>query len=397
MRIMIVDDEPKIRKGLRKTILNCDVEIEEITLAKNGREAIELAGENKFDLIFVDICMPKINGIEFIKSMHNKLPDTFFVIISGHDQFKYAREAVKLNVYDYLLKPVEEENIIDLIKIIKKKIEYKQGEKKHRVWKDEKVIENSENIIKLFLSNWCLGRLNKHDILERLNYLNLEYKEKAILSVVKVLDYYNSSYSKGEDLLIYIYERMKKIEGENGVDTISFIDSDNTIVSLIKDGNIDYVNKQITSFLHEAQYSKCSVFKSEFIVDCVKCLPDTYDDLKEYINQHSKLSSTVFEAKMYIDKNYTNNEISLNIIGNKLGVSPSYLSRLMKQELGVSFVEYITKLRVDGAVQLLQKYRDDIKIYEVADKVGYTSHHYFCKIFKRVKGVSPSDYVRNLL
>ena len=71
-------------------------------------------------------------------------------------------------------------------------------------------------------------------------------------------------------------------------------------------------------------------------------------------------------------------------------ISPTYLSRLLKQEIGVSFIEYLTHVRVQKAIQLIQD--PATKLYEVAERVGYANQHYFSTAFKKVLGVSPAEY-----
>lgn len=77
------------------------------------------------------------------------------------------------------------------------------------------------------------------------------------------------------------------------------------------------------------------------------------------------------------------------------GLSPNYLSALFKKSCQIGFSEYITQKKISRAkVLLLEK---DRKIYEVAEQLGFESAFYFSKVFKKVEGVSPRDYVRSLL
>lgn len=92
----------------------------------------------------------------------------------------------------------------------------------------------------------------------------------------------------------------------------------------------------------------------------------------------------------YIQENFADQELTLSLVAQKFHVSTSYLSRLIKQQTGLSFSDYITGLRIRQAKELLASEKH--MIYEVASMIGYSSQHYFCRIFKEQTGYSPSDY-----
>ena len=96
------------------------------------------------------------------------------------------------------------------------------------------------------------------------------------------------------------------------------------------------------------------------------------------------------KVKLYIDRNYKDQDLSLQKLADDLEVNCSYLSTLFKQELGISFTDYIIKFRITEAIGLMNDTK--IKIYEIAEQVGYSSQHYFCNAFKKVFGISPTEY-----
>ena len=105
---------------------------------------------------------------------------------------------------------------------------------------------------------------------------------------------------------------------------------------------------------------------------------------------NDRYGSVIQSAKEYIEKNFSNGELSLNRIAAYIGVSPSYFSSIFKQETGQSFVEYLTKLRIDKACELLRC--TTLRTSEIGERVGYNDPHYFSATFKKVTGVSPKDY-----
>lgn len=104
-------------------------------------------------------------------------------------------------------------------------------------------------------------------------------------------------------------------------------------------------------------------------------------------------SALVAEALAYIDEHYAD-EISLSVLAGALGVTPSYLSTLLKRALGHGFSDHVNLVRIDRACDYFVDRR--MKTYEVAYKVGFRDEKYFSNVFKKIKGISPSDYRKNI-
>ncbi len=245
-KVLIADDEPKIRQGLKKWINELDMPFEVIAEAKNGLEAIALYQEYRPNLCLVDINMPIINGLEFIRSLKDISKESLIVIITGYDSFDYVLKALKLHVYDYLLKPVPRTDFINIMRKV-------------------------------------------HE----------EFKLQ-----------YNVS---------------------------------------------DYQNKKIPL---------------------------------EY-------SAIVLRVKEYLDENYSDSELNLSKVALIFNINKTYISKLMKQELGMSFIEYLTNLRLSKAKEIIKNDVLRTPMYEIAARVGYGSQHYFSRVFKNVVGVSPIEYRNN--
>ena len=117
IKLLIADDEPMIREGLRDMLESFELNVNIVGEAKNGKEALHLSKTLEPDIILTDICMPKLSGLDFIHElkqvMHNQ---AHIIIISGFNEFEYARQAISLGVKDYLLKPIQEEELKASIK-----------------------------------------------------------------------------------------------------------------------------------------------------------------------------------------------------------------------------------------------------------------------------------------
>lgn len=107
--ILIVDDEKNIRRSVEMILQNDDYTI---FLAENGKEAVNFVREKKIDLIFLDLLMPEMNGIEVLKHVKEYDPDIIVVMMSGHGTIENAVEAVKLGAYDFIEKPLTKEKVL---------------------------------------------------------------------------------------------------------------------------------------------------------------------------------------------------------------------------------------------------------------------------------------------
>lgn len=104
MRILIVDDEIMIREWLHQTILGLPFPLESVKTASNGVEALALMKTNTFDLLFIDIKMPKMNGIQLLKEVYETYPKVITIMLTSYEEFKYAQEALRYHATDYILK-----------------------------------------------------------------------------------------------------------------------------------------------------------------------------------------------------------------------------------------------------------------------------------------------------
>ncbi len=108
----------------------------------------------------------------------------------------------------------------------------------------------------------------------------------------------------------------------------------------------------------------------------------------EVKNDH--IRKDIEKIKRFINIHFCDSNISLNMIADKIMLTPAYVSKLFKQELGISYIDYITDLRINRAKELLENH--NYRVYEVAEMTGYTNTNYFISLFKKHVGVSPTEY-----
>ncbi len=114
--MLIVDDEPLIRQGIRKLIDLKALSIDEVYEASDGKEALEIFLEKEPDIILADINMPKVDGLQLAKEIKSKNKNKRVAIITGYEYFDYALTALKVGVDDFVLKPVSKNDVQELLK-----------------------------------------------------------------------------------------------------------------------------------------------------------------------------------------------------------------------------------------------------------------------------------------
>ena len=122
MKLLIVDDEMPIRKGLEHGIDWAAIGIDQVFSAENGLVALDLCHKHKPELVITDIRMPGINGLELSQQILRLYSPVRIIILSGYSEFSYAQEALKIGVADYLLKPIDEEQLRTKVNLCRQEI-----------------------------------------------------------------------------------------------------------------------------------------------------------------------------------------------------------------------------------------------------------------------------------
>ena len=126
--VLIIDDEKIIRQGIRLSVPWEELGFKVIGEAETAMEALEKLDTCDIDLVLVDVQMPGMDGIEFIQEMRKNYPHLKVLIISGHSNFEYIASALKLQVSDYLLKPINILKLLDTLKNIRAQIDKEEQE-----------------------------------------------------------------------------------------------------------------------------------------------------------------------------------------------------------------------------------------------------------------------------
>jgi len=131
-RLLIADDEELVRRGLGALLAREAPAAVVVGSACDGVDALELAQRTAPDIVITDIKMPGLSGLDLIERLHDALPDAHYIILSGYDEFAYARRAIALGVEEYLLKPVDPDELLALLARVQERIDAERRERQVR-------------------------------------------------------------------------------------------------------------------------------------------------------------------------------------------------------------------------------------------------------------------------
>ncbi len=522
-KVLVVDDEKFAREKMKYLIDWEETEFEIVDYAKNGKEALAKYHELKPDLIITDILMPIMDGIELISKIREQDGKQKFIILSCHEDFRYAKQAIKMGVVDYLVKDIV--NAEELYSVLKKvtlelakdpeprlikesldinnqtNLQHKTAILKRlifeRVNKEEyeKIIKEQDFAIDVNQFSVMLLRINEEPYVGNDNELRIViksildqfyggeciYNEKREFIILFNLPYTHSGYvyisesyeianhiksfllrDKNYRALISIYhmkvtmENLSKVYQELvesikhslfiGVGEVVFTNTAlpkvnpnapkllkealeklnlylqdykeekviETLKAIYEDraaGFMEYnyvkhVNSQILNVLIE-NIKKCEIqYRDVFDVDYIPIDQlMQLDTVKEMIEWFCRIFSRVIrkckekqtmsygkrvnDAIKYINQYYFES-INLSSISECIGVHKVYLCRLFKEETGYNLTDYVTKTRIEKAIEMMQQ--TQLKLYEIGEKVGFTDARQFSTSFKKVVGISPTEY-----
>jgi two-component system response regulator YesN len=335
-RLMIVDDERLIRQGLRKVIPWEDLGFKVVAEANSGKAALEMAmtGGEEPQVILTDIKMPDMNGLELISRLRPRFPGLRSVVISGYSDFKYAVEALKLKVEDYILKPIDPEAV------------KKAFSRLHRILDSEKA---------RIINNYRAGI-------------------DTIDTLIKLLE---KSLEEGKDTKDPAVSIVKEAEG-------NFSDPPSCYQRILEELAHQF---QISDFVPDLQADTVPL-GTLFL----RNLEDLTGRIRGQNASMRKL--LVLKIKRAVEIHYGESDFSLGKLAALFKMSYGYLSTVFSKYEQAGFSVYLRRYRMKKARELLLS--RDFRVGEVALRVGYGNAHYFSDAFRKEYGLSPRAYIARI-
>ncbi|MBZ4665444.1 response regulator [Mahella sp.] len=350
IHVLIVDDDKLARKGLISMMPWEFYGMEVVGDVPNGARALEFLKNNVVDLMFVDLAMPVMSGIELMREVRKSYPDINFVVLTFHENFEYVQEALRFGVLDYISKAeLEAENYGQIFNRIIRKL---KGEKQYilpggqgsRVfgYDQEPETEINEEIWEGIKQDWYkLYWLYDDDVFAE---LCLQLKENRI------------PMRRVEQLFIKL---MVMVESATGIKEESLPDA------RCIDAAIEWM--------------KC--YKEDVICKAVQA-----SDL-------TAMPVCILKAVAFIKENIST-PIREEDVAYRVNMSRSYFSQNFRKITGLTFNDYIKKQRVNMAKKLLTD--SNRTVADIAQTVGYEDVKYFSRVFYEQVHVSPSHFRQQL-
>lgn len=334
-KLLLVDDEAIIRNGIGAMLPLKEMNIHLIGVCSNAFEALEYMTDEMPDILLSDIRMPQMDGLELCEKALRKYPAMQVILLSGYDEFAYAREAMRMGVKEYILKPCDctelrkvLERVCRDIDSMRKQVHKTMGER------EESVIALSD----------CLMELGRKSI------------DRDRLSE----------------------EIQKLIEQSQNVEI--FVEALARLVALAEQRLIS------------AQW-KMELLQKIFNQQSEDIITKTVEILRQIYTHREGRKPFVDSMCQYVREHYMNSDLSLKFIAeNVIHMNADYIGQEFMSEMGMKFSDYLLSVRMKQARKLILH---DITcpFYDVAERVGYGENpHYFSVMFKKMYKITPKEF-----
>ena len=464
-KVMIVDDERMIINSLALGFDWKQSGYEVVATATGGREALALMESVLPDVVFTDIKMPGLSGIELMMEAKKRYPSMLFVVISGHADFTYAQKAIRLGAIAYCLKPLETEDIQSALVSATRELENERALRQaalQRFW-ESPTAQRARELIEAALPAEPRATLGVGLSLGDATPLftgNVQAVDFAIDDQARLylftagLDYLASpafqaallGAATDKRLSAFVYDVSDTPDAFLAARVVDLMDclyapffdendlwfgkagpyaphdsatADALAVLANKNRSREVLNRLVALRSGEGLRMRDAV-RIHNLCETLLCrltnqpYPEklnygfelsrryaSFDQMCQSL--HKRLERAVSGA---VDTDRLHNETLVQVITElserfaenlsfqelsaRYHISPSYLSQLFKREIGLTFTEYVARLRIGYAKELLES--TSLLIAEVGSRVGYDNYLHFTKLFKRETGMTPKQY-----
>lgn len=341
--VVLVDDAPAAKRSLRSIIETDDVPFRVVGEAVDGREALDLMAQSMPHLLFVDVRMPTMDGLELSRVIRERRWPVEIIIVSGYGQFEYAQKAIQYEVTDYLLKPVDPDEVRRLLGEVHGRLESREA-----------------SLLEHIRRSFDEGLRFSHFV----DAIWEGHREAAGAHVDEIHDVFAGGELRS--VLSQVYQHLAaQIEAR---------------LSARTDDAIGFPTRPQFHRNQRKLYLDWRRYVDE-LMDAVAAARD------------SRHRGPVAECVEYLRTHFGDKNITLLSLAERAGLSPSYFSRRFKEEVGRPYGEFLSTLRLEEAGKLLRDRK--LLVYQVAEQVGYGDYAHFERTFHRRFGVSPTEYREN--
>lgn len=499
-KLVIVEDEDNIRHSLESFIPWEKMGFQVAGAFSDGSDALTYLRENPCDVVLTDILMSRMSGLEMIQQLHQIQPRLKVVILSGHSDFGYAQQAIRYQVAQYLVKPVDEEELMDVFQGLKEQLDSEAED--HIPTEENRELKHllQKNFLRDLLSGSISAEQELDEYLKLLGFAESQKtaglvsfeiktesrKPEADASAEAILEKHLGTTNRETQIIFFeskpehwqvvflgdsqredecfrkscgekIQEAVDSLKESTGCDFSGYLthnvlrmtdllttakgqsvsdpqadaivpaeyklliveldlNAEATLLHILKSVIHQCASGDMESRLRslyaavEQNYKKRKIdlweitggrFHSnrQFPVNdsqaLAACVTEDFRFLCYSLKnrRHRSEHNVIERVVQYLDE-HLEEDISHEAIAAKYRLHPGYLSRLFKQEMGETLSEYLLRIKIERAAQLLKE--DRYKIGEIARMVGYSTSSYFSVMFKKYTGCTPREYCQRV-
>ncbi|GBF74391.1 DNA-binding response regulator [Paenibacillus sp. 598K] len=400
-KVLIVDDEPLILDGLQYVIDWEEHGAEIVAMAGNGAEALRALEQNGIHIVITDIKMPVTDGLELIRETKKRGLNVKFIVLSGYDEFELVKKAIVYGVENYLLKPLEEEELSSTLLNTIEKLDHEiQLSIHHR--------QNYSIVKENILFRWVADRIGHDELTSRADFLgiDLSFEHYRVVRVTQeppprdgeatsglmasaILNVFEETMNgfgdciafrslHGEPILLFGWNAVESMDGDKLEERLEACSSN---VKRYLKLDVSVVLGPVVNGYRSVATSYREAFRTE-------------EDFGSASARETEAAHpTVLKLIDYIDRNYAE-EMSLKTLSDIFNLNAAYLGQLFRRTTGDMFSVYLNRMRIEQSKRLLEE--SHLKMGEIAAAVGFSNLQYFSNVFHKLVGIYPTEYKRKI-
>jgi len=344
-KLLIVEDEVWEREGLANFISWSAYNIDVVGTATNGQQGLQMAKKYLPDIIITDIRMPIMDGLELSREVKVFLPKCKIIVITGHNDFQYAKDAIHIGVSDFLLKPVRKEELLKTINKAKTGLHIENRQEEYLSELKFKLTECEYKERERFLLN-ILNSTCKYgeDLLDSERRMFSSCSQNAVAVVIRFdgfVDYQETGYNKAPDHFKDFYKKVREVVGNRGLMAERYMEKREIVICLpLRNEGRNEVN----TLIHRIQQHKGDIKNSDYIIG-VGSLSNTVSDFVKSYNQAQTVLNRIFFLRdtniFYYDDLLSGDEDIEASVCNFLHSAPDYSKRILKAVISLDGNEVI--------------------------------------------------------
>lgn len=417
MNLLIVDDQKTIVKGLRDGIDWKTAGIDEVHTACSAREAKLVLMNFDIEILLTDIEMPEENGMELLEWTKTRYPEIVAIFLTSHADFEYARQALKLGSFDYILQPARYEDVQHVVERAvaeaRKNVHIKRLEEATQIISKQRDVALELMLTKSEAENYAEGE----EIFKRLQEMFMTQYEHVVFYPcwIQIVRFEKIRHKWNAGLLTLVFRNVLEelLEDVAVKACIAQVNLENYLMYVAMDAHKitqerwQEVWEEFTAFFNARMDFRIAVYPDYPEIETYR--PERDEALKKRILTNSEKKPGIFyeteedlqvdenEERIRMAKDYVkmniNRSVTRSEVAEYLHLNEEYFSRLFKKYTGYTFKDYEMMERIEIAKCMLEKSRFSVSI--IASKVGYDNFSHFSKVFKKYTDQTPQEYRKN--